>query len=47
MNTILLPGEMTVKEGPGNMQRGIETVGGRLYLTNMRVIFEAHALNGV
>src|SRR3954463_1962991 len=45
MKTDLLPGEALVKEGPANMQRGIETVGGRLYLTNQRLIFESHRFN--
>ena len=45
MQTPLLQGEKTLKEGAANMQRGLETVGGRLYLTNQRLIFEAHAVN--
>jgi hypothetical protein len=31
-----------IKEGPANLQRGIETVGGKLYLTHRRLIFESH-----
>jgi formylglycine-generating enzyme required for sulfatase activity len=45
MKTPLLPGETVVKHGAANMQRGLETAGGWLYLTNKRLIFEAHALN--
>ena len=45
MRTPLLPGEIPVKDGAANLQRGMETVGGRLYLTNQRVIFEPHTLN--
>ena len=36
MKTPLLPGETPVKDGAANLQRGLETVGGRLYLTNQR-----------
>jgi hypothetical protein len=45
MKTSLLPGETEIKDGAANLQRGIETVGGRLYLTNQRLIFESHAFN--
>lgn len=45
MKTQLLPDETVVKEGLANMQRGIEAVGGKLYLTNQRLIFESHAFN--
>jgi hypothetical protein len=45
MNTPLEPGESIVKQGPANLQRGMETVGGKLYLTNRRLVFEAHAFN--
>ena len=45
MKTPLLPGETPVKEGAANLQRGLETVGGRLYLTNQRLVFESHAVN--
>ena len=34
-----------IREAPANLQRGIETVGGRLFLTTERLIFEAHAFN--
>jgi hypothetical protein len=45
MKTELNQGEKLIKKGPANMQRGVETVGGRLYLTDQRLIFEAHAFN--
>ena len=32
-------------EGPANLFRGMEGVGGKLFLTNQKVIFKAHALN--
>ena len=45
MKTQLLDGEALVKEGPANLQRGIESVGGRLFLTTHRVVFESHRFN--
>jgi hypothetical protein len=45
MKTPLAPGETLVKEGRANLQRGIESVGGHLYLTDRRLIFESHRLN--
>ena len=45
MKTPLLPGETVVKDGAANLQRGVETVGGRVYLTRQRLIFESHAIN--
>lgn len=36
------PGEVVVREGRANMQRGIETVGGRLWLTDRRLVFRTH-----
>lgn len=45
MNTPLLPGEQPIKEGAANLQRGLETVGGRLFLTSHRLVFEPHAVN--
>lgn len=41
----LHPGETVLKEGRANMQRGLETVGGKVTLTTQRLLFEAHALN--
>jgi len=45
MNTPLNSDEAILKTGGANLQRGIETVGGKLYLTNRRLIFESHAFN--
>ena len=45
MKSVMLPDEELVMEGFANLQKGIETVGGQLYLTNRRLVFEAHAIN--
>ena len=45
MKTELNHNEKLVKKGGANLQKGVETVGGYLYLTNQRLIFEAHAIN--
>lgn len=45
MKTTLLQGEHLIKQGAANLQKNIETVGGKLYLTNQRLIFEPHAIN--
>lgn len=45
MKTPLLVNEQITKQGVANLQRGIETVGGKLYLTNQRLVFEAHRFN--
>jgi hypothetical protein len=45
VKTTLRPGETVIREAPANLQRGIETVGGKLRLTTARLVFEAHALN--
>lgn len=45
MKTNLSQGEHVIKQGAANLQRGLETVGGKLYLTNERLIFEAHKIN--
>ena len=45
MNTEILSGETIIKQGPANLQRGIETVGGFLFLTGQRLIFESHKSN--
>lgn len=45
MNTPLEPTETVLKTGAANLQRGMETVGGRLCLTTRRLIFESHAFN--
>ncbi len=45
MKTELNSNEQIIKQGPANLQKGIETVGGKLYMTNQRLIFEAHKMN--
>lgn len=45
MNTPLRADEAIMKEGPANMQRGVETVGGQLTLTTERIVFESHRFN--
>lgn len=45
MKTPLQPNEVIVKEGMANATRGMEGVGGKLYLTNQRLIFESHDFN--
>ena len=45
MKTELRPGEQIAKDGLANLQKGWETVGGKLYLTDQRLIFEAHKFN--
>jgi hypothetical protein len=45
MKTAMRPNEQVMKDGAANLQKGIETVGGRLYLTTERLVFEAHRLN--
>lgn len=45
MKTPLRPGEQIVKEGAANLQKNMEAVGGKLCLTNQRLVFEAHMLN--
>lgn len=37
--------ERIIKQGKANFQRGLETVGGRLYLTTIRIVFEPHLFN--
>jgi hypothetical protein len=37
--------EKLIRDGGANMQRGLEAVGGRLYLTNQRLVFESHKFN--
>lgn len=42
---VLQAGEQVVKKGPANLFRGIESVGGRLFLTNKRLVFQSHKVN--
>ena len=45
MKTALRSGETIIKQGVANLQKNVETVGGKLYLTNQRLVFEAHKVN--
>lgn len=45
MKTELKQNEQIIKQGGANLQKGRETVGGKLYLTNQRFVFEAHKIN--
>src|SRR6476646_9112506 len=38
-------GEQVIREGAANMQRGWEAVGGRLFLTNRKLLFQSHRFN--
>ena len=44
-NFQLTANEKIIKSGAANFQKGIEQVGGKLYLTNDRIIFESHKFN--
>lgn len=41
----LRPSEQPIHQGPANLQRGRESVGGRLFLTTQRLLFHPHACN--
>ena len=45
MTISLLPNEKLIREGHANLQCGVETIGGELFLTNQRLFFQAHPLN--
>jgi hypothetical protein len=45
MKTPLSPDERPIHDAGANHQRGLETVGGHLYLTDQRLVFEPHAFN--
>lgn len=45
MKTELRQGEALIKDGAANLQKNIETVSGKLYLTNQRLVFESHKFN--
>jgi len=45
MKSELRDNETEIKKGAANLQKNIETVGGKLHLTNERLIFEAHKIN--
>ena len=38
-------GESLIKEGPANQVKGLEAVGGRLFLTTRRLAFRSHAFD--
>ena len=42
---MLEQGEVLIKHSRANIQRGLESVGGKLYLTNRRLIFLNHKIN--
>lgn len=37
--------EKLIRDSAANLQRGLETVGGWLYLTDQRLLFESHGFN--
>ncbi|EQD43261.1 hypothetical protein B1B_13901, partial [mine drainage metagenome] len=43
--TELRQSEQVIKDGAANLQKNIDAVGGKLYLTNQRLVFEAHMFN--
>ena len=45
MKIDLNPNEDLIKESGANLQRGAETVGGKLFLTSDRLYFNTHSLN--
>ena len=45
MKSALQDNERIIRQGAANLQRGAEIVGGKLYLTNSRIVFEPHAIN--
>jgi hypothetical protein len=45
MKTKLQNGEKILKDGRANLQSSVDTVGGKLFLTDQRLIFESHKFN--
>jgi len=45
ISPVLDPDEEIETEGPANLFRGMEGVGGKLFLTNQKLIFKSHSLN--
>ncbi len=37
--------ETIIKTGSANLQKNVESVGGKLHLTNQRLVFESHKFN--
>jgi hypothetical protein len=42
MRTEPMEDEVVVKEGRANLLKGINSIGGKLHLTNLRLVFESH-----
>ena len=45
MKIDLHPNEKLLREGAANLLRGVETVGGKLFLTDQRLFFQSHSFN--
>ena len=45
MQIPLRTNESIMRQGHANLQRGWETVGGKLFLTNQRLYFSSHSFN--
>lgn len=45
MQTTLIQNEAIISSHNANLMRGIEGVGGKLYITNLRLVFESHSFN--
>jgi hypothetical protein len=45
MSLQLVQGEYLIKEGGATYSQGLSNTGGKLYLTNYRLVFQSHALN--
>jgi len=45
MKINLNPEEKLIRDGAANLQRGAETVGGKLFLTDQRLLFQSHSFN--
>lgn len=45
MKIELAENERVIREGGANVQRRWEAVGGRLFLTNVRLVFSSHSFN--
>jgi hypothetical protein len=46
VKTALRDRESVIREAPANLQRGIETVGGKLCLTTARLVFDVTTKDG-
>lgn len=45
VNINLNPNEKLLRKSAANLQRGVETVGGKLFLTDQRLFFQSHSFN--